>query len=112
MQTMFDDQVMGGALGRNGTANVGGVEVSFYSDTVAVVPLSVSGDRLRCEISFHAGDCGQVAGMIARVAARAAPATRDKVASDLRAALASIEAGFEEYPEDGVSGFHAPLAVR
>jgi len=109
MDIHFDEVIPNGALGRNGTADVGGISVGSLGQNVRLVPLRTNGEALRAEIRVAPESAGGVARAIAEIAAAANPDLRQAIAEELRAAVLSIEEGLGMGIEDSVTSYLPPL---
>jgi len=109
MEIQFDEVIPHGALGRNGTADVGGISVTALGPNVSLKPLRTNGEFLRAEIRVAPESAGAVARAIAEIAAAANPDLREAIAAELRAAVVSIEGGPGMGIEDTVASYLPPL---
>jgi hypothetical protein len=88
----YDYSIKGGAGGRNGSASISGMEISFNSDRMELAALNDKGDQISGSfLTLPLSNVPELVEAAASVAVQADPVLKQKILDSLRAAMIVVE---------------------
>jgi hypothetical protein len=104
----FDRRLLDGASGRNGVAETSAVRIScdFRTNRLQIIPLKTNGSELANTFTHvPMSNAGDLIKAIAEVAVSHSPHLKEKLASDLRAALIALEFAAPEPDSENIARY-------